>query len=76
MLPAADLLNQRSAALLGLATAVDPFRIWFWITVIIGLKVTRQMSGWRTWTWCALCWIFGALLRTGLATAATGGAMS
>ena len=33
----------------GLLSAVEPFRIWFWLVVISGLSATRQLRGWRAW---------------------------
>lgn len=48
----------------------DPFRIWFWIVVVVGLNVTSQLRGWRGWVPCLLLWIGGAGVRTGLAAAA------
>ena len=56
-------------ALAGLLTAFDPFRIWFWLVVIIGLSATTQLRGWRAWTVCSLCWLIAAGMRTGLAVA-------
>lgn len=58
--------GQSAAVLSGLATMLDPFRIWFWITVLIGLHVTRQLTGWRAWLWCGLCVGAGGLVRTAL----------
>ncbi len=34
--------------------AVDPFRIWFWILVTVGLVVTRQLSRWAAVITCTL----------------------
>ncbi|MCB9865889.1 MAG: YIP1 family protein [Phycisphaerales bacterium] len=63
------------AALSGLATVLDPFRLWFWVAVLIGLHVTRQLTGWRVWLWCGLCVGVGTLIRTVLtvAQASSGG---
>lgn len=44
----------------------DPFRIWFWIVVVIGLKTTSQLRGWRAVVPCVLCWLAGAGLRAGM----------
>jgi hypothetical protein len=63
---------QAVAALSGLATMLDPFRIWFWIVVVTGLAVTRQLRGWRGWTWCAACWLTGGLVRAAMAAASVG----
>ncbi len=59
------------AALTGLLSAVDPFRIWYWGVVIVGLSATRQLRGWRAWGPCLLCWLAGAGARAGLAAAAS-----
>ena len=32
------------AALRAALTAIDPFRIWFWVLVAVGLVVTRQLG--------------------------------
>ena len=61
-------------ALSGLLSAVDPFRIWFWLAVIAGLSVTTQLRGWRAWVTCSLCWLIAAGVRCGLAVAAVQGA--
>lgn len=62
------------SALSGLLSATDPFRIWFWLAVIVGLSVTAQLRGWRAWLTCGLCWLIGAGARCGLAVAAAQGA--
>lgn len=62
------------AALSGLLTAVDPFRIWFWLAVIVGLKTTAQLSGWRAWATCVLCWLIPAGARCALSVAAVSSA--
>lgn len=59
-----------AAAWSGLLSAVDPFVIWFWLVVIVGLATTAQLRGWRAWGTCALCWLAGAGLRCGLTVAA------
>ncbi len=58
------------AAAWGLLTALDPFRIWFWLTIVAGLTVTSQLPGWRAWALCGGCWLVGAVVRAGLLTAA------
>ena len=62
------------AALAGGLSALDPFRIWFWLVVIAGLKATCQLVGWRAWATCSLCWLITAGVRAGLAVAMLGGA--
>jgi len=61
---------QVAAALVGLLSALDPFRIWFWLLVVTGLSVTAQLPGWRAWLVCGLCWLLAAGGRCGLAVAA------
>jgi hypothetical protein len=56
-----------AAAALG---AFDPFRIWFWIMIVIGLSATAQLPGWRAWLVCSLCWLIAAGVRCGVAIAA------
>jgi hypothetical protein len=34
--------------------AVDPFRIWFWVLVAIGLITTQQLSRWKAIIVCTL----------------------
>ncbi len=51
------------AGLAGLMTAVDPFRIWFWIILAIGLVTTSQLRGWKVWLSCSLCWLIAAGMR-------------
>ncbi|MBU0616480.1 MAG: YIP1 family protein, partial [Planctomycetes bacterium] len=58
-----------AATVWGLLAAADPFRIWFWVVVIVGLSVTAQLRGWRAWLVCALCWLIAAAVRTGLVVA-------
>ena len=50
-------------------SAVDPFRIWFWVLVVIGLVVTRQLSRRMAITSCTLM----ALLAAGVRIAMTVG---
>lgn len=63
----------QAALLGGLLTAVDPFRIWFWVTVLIGLQVTRQMPGWRAALLGGTCWVCGALARGAVMAAGAAG---
>lgn len=50
--------------------AVDPFRIWFWGLVILGLIVTRQLSRRLAVVCCALMGLMAAGARVGLEFAA------
>jgi hypothetical protein len=63
---------QAAAALAGALTAFDPFRIWYWTVVSIGLRATSQMTGWRVMAVCTTCWLVGAAARSGLAYAMNG----
>lgn len=67
---------QQMAALSGLASAIDPFRIWFWVMVILGLSVTRQLTGWRAWVWCIACWLVAAIARTAMLAGSPGQPMA
>lgn len=49
--------------------AVDPFRIWYWAVVLIGLAVTEQLRGWRAWLIALSCWLIGAGARTAIQAA-------
>lgn len=60
---------QSAAALAGALTGADPFRVWYWSAVAIGLRVTSQVTGWRAAAICVTCWLFGAAARSGLAYA-------
>ena len=53
----------------GLLSALDPFRVWFWLVVIVGLSATAQLRGWRAWAACSVCWLTAAGGRTALAIA-------
>lgn len=64
------------AATAGTMTALDPFRVWYWLLVVTGLKVTMQLPGWRAWLVCVLAWLVGAVARAGLTVAMVPGAMS
>lgn len=62
------------AALAGGLTALEPFRVWFWLVVIVGLSATAQLRGWRAWAICLLCWLAAAGVRTLLTVGAVAGA--
>lgn len=46
---------------------VDPFRIWFWILVAIGLGVTQQLSRRMAVVCCTLMCLFGMCIHAGVA---------
>ncbi len=50
-------------------SAADPFRIWFWVLVIIGLAVTRQLSRRMAVVSCVLMGLAAAGVRVALALA-------
>jgi hypothetical protein len=52
---------------------VDPFRIWFWVLVAIGLIVTQQLSRRMAMFACTMLGVFGAAVHVGLAFASGGG---
>ena len=49
--------------------ALDPFRMWYWGIVLIGLATTEQLRGWRAWLTAVICWLIGACARTGILVA-------
>ena len=58
-------------------TGIEPFHIWFWLLVGLGLSVTSQLRRWQLWLTCSLMWLMAAGLRIGIAFAsasAPGGA--
>lgn len=68
--PEVQSLDPRAiAAIGGGLTALDPFRLWFWIIVLVGLAVTCQLRGWKAWMTCGLCWLVATASRTALAVA-------
>ena len=50
----------------GLLTALDPFRMWYWAIVVIGLAASAQLPGWRAWVACGLCWLMAGGGRGGM----------
>jgi hypothetical protein len=54
------------AATMGLLSALDPFRVWYWVVVIVGLAASAQLPGWRAWLACGLCWLAAAGGRSAL----------
>lgn len=45
--------------------AVDPFRIWFWVLVAIGLAVTQQLGRRGAIIWCTLLFVIASAVRVG-----------
>lgn len=60
---------KKIAALSGLLSAIDPFRLWFWMVMIAGLKSTAQLRGWKVWATCVLFWLSAAGVRAALQVA-------
>ena len=46
--------------------AVDPFRIWFWVLVTIGLVVTRQLSRRMAVASCSVLYLLALGVRVGV----------
>lgn len=64
---ASDAFPQKSLELATSAlSGLDPFRLWFWVMVLIGLKATAQLRGWRAWVPCVFLWLLAAGIRTGM----------
>lgn len=66
----AMLTGKQGAMAAGLLSAIDPFRIWFWLVVIAGLSVTMQLKSWRAWLTCGMFWLVAALVHGGMAVSA------
>ena len=54
--------------------AIDPFQIWFWVLVAMGLTITRQLSRRMAIVSCTLLWMVGAGGRAAMAFAASAAA--
>lgn len=54
-----------------LLAAIDPFRIWFWVLVAIGLTVTRQLSRRMAIVSCVSLGLAGFGIRAGMVFAAS-----
>jgi len=67
MVAPGDAGGQSAVALSGMLSVLDPFRIWFWLMIMVGLTVTSQLRGWKVWVSCTLLWLAGGAVRTGLA---------
>jgi len=48
---------------------IDPFRIWYWLVVLVGLTATMQLKGWRAWLTCGLLGLAAAGVRVGIVAA-------
>ncbi len=64
------------AALSGALTAVDPFRIWFWWIMLVGLSTTAQLPRRQAWAFCLLGWLSGAAVRAALVAATAQAALA
>ncbi len=49
-----------------LLVGIDPFRIWFWVLIAMGLAVTRQLSLRKAIAVCALMGLLASAARVGL----------
>jgi hypothetical protein len=47
-------------------SAVDPFRIWFWLLVALGLIVTQQLGRRGAIVWCSFLFLVASAARVGL----------
>ena len=54
------------AIVAGLLSAIDPFRIWYWLVVVTGVSTTGQLRGWQAWLLGTLGWLLGAAGRVGV----------
>ncbi len=68
--------GQAYAGLSGFATVLDPFRIWYWLMIYIGVTTTSQLTGWRAWLVCVLGWLVGGGLRAMMAVALVNAGMT
>ena len=73
---AAAMGGAAKAAWAGLLTGADPFRIWFWIVMVVGLSMTSQLRGWKVWVTCSFLWLSAAGIRAALLATAAGNAGS
>jgi hypothetical protein len=55
--------------------AIDPFRIWFWVLVCVGLTITQQLSRRTAIIACSLMCLVSMAARVAWAYAPTGGGM-
>lgn len=64
-----ELNGQAYYAVQGLLSSFDPFIVWFWVIMAIGLTTTSQLRGWRAWLACFGFWLVATVVKTGLAVA-------
>ncbi len=69
--PQSDPQGMIAPVLSNVLTGIEPFHIWFWLLIAIGLSVTSQLRGWRLWLTCSLMWLIAAGTRIGLAFASS-----
>jgi hypothetical protein len=50
-------VSEQTGALKTILSAIDPFRMWFWILVGVGLVVTGQLSRRAAVTTCVVFWL-------------------
>ncbi len=49
--------------------AIDPFRIWFWVLVVVGVCVTQQLRRRTAIVWCGLMFLLASAVPVGLSFA-------
>jgi len=60
-------------AIESLLSGIDPFRIWFWLVVLVGVTATAQLSKWRARIFCFMLWMMSSIGYIGLAFAMSPG---
>jgi len=68
-----NLHGPAAVAVPAMLSSFDPFRVWFWLLMAVGLTTTSQVRGWKAWATCFGFWLIAAMVRTGVAVAAAGG---
>jgi hypothetical protein len=54
-------VGSRSRAVVAhVLTGFEPFRMWFWVLVLVGVSVTAQLSRWRARIGCLLLWLISS----------------
>jgi hypothetical protein len=61
--PGGGFSRTAAAGMAGFLTAFDPFRLWFWVIVLVGLSRTSQLRGWKLGAACVFCWLSAAGVR-------------
>lgn len=72
LVPQGEDAAQQTAAMSGILSLADPFRIWFWVVLGVGLATTAQLRGWKVWTSCIFFWLVAAGVRTAVLLASVG----